>query len=186
MTGFGEARFQDQKRSVGVEVRTVNNRHLKLSAKISEPYGALEPELERLVREKMRRGAVQLNVRVDRPRRAEDYRLNLVALGELSRPAHGIAGHRAGAGDSAVDLSALLTLPGVVEEADGRLRPARGLAGDRPVVTTEALDELEAARAREGHAMAEELQALGRSGRDRAWNGSPTEAPRSCSRTRSG
>ena len=80
MTGFGEARLQDDRWSVGVEVRTVNNRHLKLNAKISEPYGALEPELERLVRETIRRGTVQLSLRVERPRRAEDYRLNLVAL----------------------------------------------------------------------------------------------------------
>ena len=80
MTGFGEARLQDERWSVGVEVRTVNNRHLKLTAKISEPYGALEPELERLVRETIRRGTVQLLLRVERPRRAEDYRLNLVAL----------------------------------------------------------------------------------------------------------
>ncbi len=46
MTGFGAARVQDQEWSIEVEVRTVNNRHLKLSAKISEPYGALEPDLE--------------------------------------------------------------------------------------------------------------------------------------------
>ncbi len=32
MTGFGEARLQDERWSVGVEVRTVNNRHLKMSA----------------------------------------------------------------------------------------------------------------------------------------------------------
>src|SRR5262249_48288062 len=80
MTGFGEARLQDERWSVEVEVRTVTTRHLKLSAKISEPYGALEPELERLVRETIRRGSVQLVLRVERPRRAEDYRLNLVAL----------------------------------------------------------------------------------------------------------
>ena len=61
MTGFGEARFQDPRWSIEVEVRTVNNRHLKLSARISEPYSALEPELERLVREKVRRGAVQMS-----------------------------------------------------------------------------------------------------------------------------
>src|SRR3954471_273121 len=80
MTGFGEARLQDERWTVGVEVRTVNNRHLKLSARISEPYGALEPELERMVRESVRRGTVQVSLMVDRPRRAEDYRLNAVAL----------------------------------------------------------------------------------------------------------
>ncbi len=37
MTGFGESHRQDERWSIGVEVRTVNNRHLKLNAKISEP-----------------------------------------------------------------------------------------------------------------------------------------------------
>ena len=47
MTGFGEARNQDDRWTVNVEVRTVNNRHLKLSAKVSDPYNALEPEIDR-------------------------------------------------------------------------------------------------------------------------------------------
>src|SRR6478752_1120495 len=80
MTGFGEAHRQDERWSVGVEVRTVNNRHFKLHARISDPYGSLEPELERLVRETVRRGTVQISLRVDRPKKAEDYRLNAVAL----------------------------------------------------------------------------------------------------------
>ena len=80
MTGFGEARAQDDRWCIGVEVRTVNNRHLKLNAKISDPYGALESDFERLVRETIRRGTVQLSIRVDRPKRAEDYRLNKVAI----------------------------------------------------------------------------------------------------------
>src|SRR4051794_38735651 len=80
MTGFGEARLQEERWSVSVEVRTVNNRHLKVSAKISDPYGSLEPDLERLVRETVRRGSVQLSLRVERPRQSEDYRLNLVAI----------------------------------------------------------------------------------------------------------
>src|SRR5258708_39024182 len=80
MTGFGDARLQDDRWSVSVEVRTVNNRHLKLNAKLSDPYGVLEPDLERLVRETIRRGTVQLSLRVDRPKKADDYRLNSVAL----------------------------------------------------------------------------------------------------------
>lgn len=161
MTGFGAARFQDKKRSIEVEVRTVNNRHLKLSTKLSEPYGALESELEHLVREKVRRGAVQINVRVDRPRQAEDYRLNTVALRSYRDQLRELLGSGLGAGESAVGLSALLGLPGVVEEAR---TPACDPHEDWPEiarVATAALDELEAARAREGQAMAEELQSLG-------------------------
>ena len=50
MTGFGEARLQDERWSVGVEVRTVNNRHLKLTLRASEPYNLLESEFEKVIR----------------------------------------------------------------------------------------------------------------------------------------
>jgi uncharacterized protein (TIGR00255 family) len=165
MTGFGDARHQDPAWSIEVEVRTVNNRHLKLSTRISEPYSALEAELEQLVRRRVRRGAVQLSLRVDRPRRAEDYRLNLVALasyrdqlGELERAGQGGLASAA----SGVALRDLLVLPGVVEEAKAA---ACDPQQDWPVIARvvgEALDRLEAARAREGEAMENELRAMGR------------------------
>lgn len=157
MTGFGEARLQEERWSVAVEVRTVNNRHLKLAAKISDPYGALEPELERLIRETIRRGTVQLVLRVERPRRAEDYRLNTVALASYREQLSALQG-----GSSPVDPAALLVLPGVVEE--------RKPATDDPhedwpalsAVVSEALGKLQAARAEEGRAMADELLVLGK------------------------
>ena len=155
MTGFGEARTQDDRWAVGVEVRTVNNRHLKLTAKLGDPYGALEPDLERLVRETVRRGSVQLTLRVERPRRAEDYRLNPVALASYRDQVRALQ-------DGPVDLAALLTLPGVVEQA----RPtAVDPHQDWPAlaaVVTEALAKLQAARAEEGRAMAHELLTLGK------------------------
>src|SRR5262245_33718314 len=140
MTGFGEARCQDERWSVGVEVRTVNNRHLKLSARISEPYGALEPELERLVRETVRRGSVQLTLRVERPRRAEDYRLNLVALASYRDQLQELL-----PAGMPVDYSGLLALPGVVEE---RRPEADDPHDDWPAlaaVVTAALGRLQAA-----------------------------------------
>ena len=87
MTGFGEARLQNPRWTIVVEVRTVNNRHFKLSAKISEAHAMIEPALEQLVREKVRRGTVQVNLRIERPRRPEDYRLEPDGPGQLSRSA---------------------------------------------------------------------------------------------------
>ena len=110
MTGFGESRHQDANWTVAVEVRTVNNRHLKVAAKISDPYGALEPDLEQLVRERVRRGTVQVSVRIERPKRADDYRLNTVALASYRDQLRSLSG------GEVVDLAALLGLPGVVEE----------------------------------------------------------------------
>jgi uncharacterized protein (TIGR00255 family) len=158
MTGFGEARHQDERLSAVVEVRAVNNRHLKLTARISDPYGALEPDLERLVRETIRRGTVQLMLRVDRPRRADDYRLNLVALASYRDQLRALQDDPA----APVAVAALLSLPGVVE---GRSAAAEDPHEDWPVlsrVVAEALARFQAARAEEGRAMAAELLALGR------------------------
>jgi len=169
MTGFGEARLQDDRWSVGVEVRTVNNRHLKLNAKISDPYGALEADLERLVRETVRRGTVQLSLRVERPKRAEDYRLNRVALmsyrAQILEMIDAPTGRPSSPGSTplTVDLAALLSLPGIVEERKPATSDPHEDWPALAAVVAEALGKLQQARAEEGRAMADELLALGRS-----------------------
>jgi uncharacterized protein (TIGR00255 family) len=155
MTGFGESRLQDERWSVSVEVRTVNNRHLKLNARISDPYGALEPEFERLVRESLRRGSVNLSVRVERPRRPEDYRINPIALKSYADQIESIQGRP-------VNLSELLDLPGVVEDqkpvSDNPQADWPALAS----VVSDALRKLQAARLEEGQVMERELLVLGK------------------------
>ncbi len=174
MTGFGDARLVDPKRSIEVEVRAVNNRHLKVSCKISEPYGALEPELEHLVRNRLRRGAVQINLRVERPRHAEDYKLNTVALLSYRDQLRTLSASATGCQQSEherkqtaeIDLVPLLALPGVVEEVR---TAASDPHDDWPAiaqVVTAALEKLQSARAREGEAMARERETLGRSVED--------------------
>jgi uncharacterized protein (TIGR00255 family) len=158
MTGYGNARLDDPRWMIHVEVRTVNNRHLKLNAKISEPYAAKEPEVEQLVREKVKRGTVQLNLRVERPRRPEDYRLNIVALLSYRDQLKSMEGYR----EDSNDFARLLALPGVVEEC--RL-PERVPDEDWPAIASvvgKALDRLHSSRAAEGRVMADELIALAR------------------------
>ncbi|HEU5117715.1 MAG TPA: YicC/YloC family endoribonuclease [Isosphaeraceae bacterium] len=156
MTGFGEARHQDDRLSVSVEVRSVNNRHLKIASRISDAFSALEPEIDRLVRQSVKRGSILLSVRVDRPRLAEDYRLNTVALNSYREQIARLQG-----GNTAeVDLAALLVLPGVVEE---RRPDAADPSEDWPLLETTvnlALEQLQATRLEEGRAMADELLSL--------------------------
>ena len=158
MTGFGEARLQDTRWTVVVEVRTVNNRHFKLSAKISESYAMVEPALEQLVREKVRRGTVQLSLRIDRPRRPEDYRVNLVALSSYRDQLKGLRGFD----ETLLALGQLLTLPGVVEDYRALDQTLDDDWSEIAKVVDLALSKLQSARATEGQAMAAELIALGR------------------------
>ena len=66
MTGYGEARSKRDGEEHWVEVRTINGRYFKLSVKCFEGYNALEPEIESVVRRQIRRGSVQVTLRVDR------------------------------------------------------------------------------------------------------------------------
>jgi uncharacterized protein (TIGR00255 family) len=158
MTGFGEARVQSPRWTIAVEVRTVNNRHFKLSAKISEAYAMIEPALEQLVRETVKRGTVQLNLRIDRPRRPEDYRINLVALSSYCDQLKGLRDFDA----RPFDPAQLLVLPGVVEDVHSFDRAPDEDWPEIAKVVGAALAKLQSARAVEGRAMAAELLTLGK------------------------
>lgn len=157
MTGFGEAHQTLDGLSVAVEIRTINNRYLKISLRASEPYSPLEPEIETLIRQQVRRGTVQVNLRVTRAHSEADYALNAEVLSgyvrqlRLFRETHHLGGETA--------LESLLPLPGVVVEREdsGERRTA-----DWPVIAqtiSQALDKLAQMRAREGQAMTVDLRA---------------------------
>lgn len=80
MTGYGEARFQSNDLALAVELRAVNNRYLKIVVRATEPYNLFESDIERTIRKTIRRGTIQVQLRVERPARASDFKLNTVAL----------------------------------------------------------------------------------------------------------
>jgi uncharacterized protein (TIGR00255 family) len=160
MTGFGEARRQAGGMSIAVEVRTINSRHFKLSYRASEGYAALEPEVELATREVIRRGTVQLNLRVDRPAAAEDYRINTDVLENYRRQLEEYAAKRKD--KTPIDLQQLLALPGVIDEgARGDEDPREDWPVIEPVIQL-ALAAMAKMRAEEGVALAADLAHNGR------------------------
>src|SRR6478672_994785 len=116
MTGFGEARTQTESVAAAVEVRAVNNRHLKVTVRGSEPYPMLEPELEKVVRRHVRRGTLLIHVRVERKAPPADLVLNTAALEAYLRQVRDACA-RAGTPEYAAPLLAgVLALPGVAPE----------------------------------------------------------------------
>ena len=85
MTGHGEAHGQSDRLHLTAEVRSVNNRYFKLMLRAPEPYNLLETEVEKLVRRFVRRGTLQVHLRVDRPQREQDYRINAIALRSMEK-----------------------------------------------------------------------------------------------------
>jgi uncharacterized protein (TIGR00255 family) len=162
MTGFGEARTQTDTLTAAAEVRAVNNRHLKVTVRGTDPYPMFEAEVEKVVRRHVRRGTVLIHLRVERQTKATDLRLNTSALAAFVaqvREACSAAGSPELAGPA---LAGVLALPGVAPDA---VRLGAPPDDEWPVVeqTIEsALRNLDAMRRDEGRAMAAELLTLHR------------------------
>jgi len=156
MTGFGEAHCQEDGLAVSVEVRTINSRFFKLLVRAGEGYGSLEPHIEAVVRKKIRRGTIQVNVRVDRATGPDDFKINdevldcyRLQLESLRRRWDLAVG---------VSLESLLSLPGVVNDS---LDTAVDAAAVWPVISQaleKAMQNLSQMRAEEGRAMAVDLE----------------------------
>lgn len=155
MTGHGEGHSRQGSTAVSVELRTVNSRYLKVSTRTPDGYSSLESQVEGVVRKHIRRGTIQIALRVDREPTADDFRLNeavisgyRVQLENLYDQLH--------VNDS-IHLEALLALPGVVDERAGR---GTDVQQDWPLVKqalTDALNGLAKMREDEGQAMGADL-----------------------------
>lgn len=156
MTGHGAARLQQDGVVVTVEVRTVNNRYYKLSLRSTEGYAALESRIDELIRQSIRRGTVQLDLRIERESSPENYRLNEAVISSYFSQLR-MLGMSQGM-EIDVRFESLLSLPGVVLE-----RTASGQFSDTdwPVISQTiqlALDGLAKMRQDEGRAMATDLE----------------------------
>ena len=62
MTGYGKARFTDEKIDLTVEIKTVNNRFIDLNPKYPRSFLKYEDLIRKIVSEKISRGRVELNI----------------------------------------------------------------------------------------------------------------------------
>jgi uncharacterized protein (TIGR00255 family) len=124
MTGFAEARMERDGWALRASLRSVNHRFLDVHLRIPEGLESLEPEIRRVLRQRLHRGHVDVNLRVDpvgasavevKRDLAEAY---LRAADDL-RKQFGLK--------TEPDLIALMRLPGVVA-APGA--PAGGLSDE--------------------------------------------------------
>ena len=160
MTGFGEAHCRRDGLAVSVEVRTINSRYFKIAIRIAEGYGALESQIESILRRRVRRGTIQVSVRVDRARCAEGYRINKEVLNGYRQQIEAM--HREWHISQPVSLESLLLLPGVVDESClGSSAAAEDWPAIRETLET-AIDNMDRMRLEEGRAMAADLEANAR------------------------
>jgi uncharacterized protein (TIGR00255 family) len=159
MTGFGEARSQTESLAATVEVRAVNNRHLKVTVRGTEPYPMLESEIEKVVRKHVRRGTLLIHIRVERQSGSTQFVLNTGTLGTYLRQIREACDAVGAPSFVGPLLAGVLNLPGVAPESS---RSASPPDEEWPVVEKtleKAIKALDAMRRDEGRAMAAELLA---------------------------
>lgn len=160
MTGFGEAHRREDGLAVSVEVRTINSRYLKITTRTTEGYGSLEPAVESLVRDRVRRGTIQVNLQIDRAKSPEDYRIDTEVLDRYRRQIEAVCLEWGSAVPASLD--SLLLLPGVVDEDTAGKANAEEHWPLIERTLAEALGNLDRMRAEEGRAMTSDLRANGR------------------------
>ena len=149
MTGHGQASHRFGEFSIDVEIRTVNNRFLKVSTKVSELSLSIEPELESIVREYLKRGTVSLSVRVVSRGGYPSKLVNQSMLSAYIREAK-IAAESTNTPFIA-DFANLLSLPGVLEPQSSTDLPELNVAIRETVL--DALKDLHQMRSIEGLSM---------------------------------
>ena len=153
MTGFGRGAVVEDDFAVTVELKTVNNRFLDVSIRLSSEMQQLESTIKRLIANRLARGRVDVSLQFDR---AEEISY------ELNRPL--ITGFLAAMKDmqqefslsGEPDLNVVARLPNV-------LITRRDEISDEFVVAVEtaiaaALDDLEKMRGNEGEMLGNELE----------------------------
>jgi uncharacterized protein (TIGR00255 family) len=157
MTGFGESHFQSESLTVALEVRTINSRYFKCTARLPEGYAALESKIEPLARQHIKRGTVSVQVQIRRAHAAQDYQIDGSVLVGYFQQLEAVA--RSCHIAQPVSLDSLLLLPGVVIDGEAGSSRAEEAWPVVEGVLNEALARLNGMRAEEGAALAADLEA---------------------------
>ena len=112
MTGQGSATLTADGTTVTVEIRAVNNRHLKINLRCPDSLITLESVIEKSIRSVVGRGTVNVNIKVEKHSRAGDFSIDLDLLTSYRQQLQT---------ETIADVSTdtLLSLPGVVTSKSG-------------------------------------------------------------------
>ncbi|MGA7993069.1 MAG: YicC/YloC family endoribonuclease [Thermoanaerobaculia bacterium] len=160
MTGFGRAAGTlGDGTEASVAVRGVNHRFLDVVVKLRDEYASAEPTIRKAVASVVARGHVDVLIRTARaPGAAGAARLDMEAAEKYAREWRQDSSKRG----LPADLSArdLLALPGVVRTDDAGAAPETTFEESLVSLVEKALQDFDAARAREGAALSHTFEEI--------------------------
>jgi uncharacterized protein (TIGR00255 family) len=158
MTGFGSSRVETADYQVSIEARTVNHRHLDFHVRLPSEFQSLEPVVRKAVSSRLRRGRVDVFVKIDRVR--SDVRIAsdpdliaaYVALVEDLRKRFPISGE--------LTIDSISRIPGAIQVTGIESSPAEQQALIDAVASAvgEAVEQVIQMRQSEGEALVADLR----------------------------
>ena len=155
MTGFGGANTRRNGYVIASEIKTVNNRYFKAALRISDGFSSLEPQVESLLRSKIDRGTISVQLKIRREEGRSRFQVNDAALLYYIDRARAAA--PSGSGLELGGVADFFRLPGVIEESD-EAESAQDVWQAVEENLAEALDALSEMRRREGDEMEKALR----------------------------
>ena len=154
MTGFGHAAVEADGIDYNVEVKTVNNRYLKAYVRLPDVAAFLESDIDKLLRSRLSRGTVNYTLGMKNVSGKPLIRIEEKVLGQYLEALGKAAGQ-----DSRrnIDLSGLLTLPGVIEPDQPDTDEAEKIRKVVLELSAKAIDQLKEMRSEEGQNLADDL-----------------------------
>jgi uncharacterized protein (TIGR00255 family) len=164
MTGYAEARRESDGWLVRVSLRSVNHRFLDLRVRLPEGLESFEPLIRQALRDRLRRGHVEVALHVE-PARGASVNVNREVVAAYLHVVEDL--RREFNLTQELDLVALLRLPGVVAAAGEGGAPgslgddaAERLRQQVAACLEQALLHLDEMRQTEGRALTEEMRRL--------------------------
>ena len=157
MTGFGRGDYSDDISKVTAEIKAVNHRYLDIFVKMPRKYLFAEEEVKALIKERLHRGKVEVNISVDNIGQSDsDIRLDRELAAKYYDALSELADGFEFGEESRVSLNLLSRMPEVIKimpaEEDEKASEQRLIAA-----TQKALDDFCSMREAEGSKLAKDL-----------------------------
>lgn len=156
MTGFGVAEHKDDERVMRVELRSVNNKFLKIDLRLPNILQPFESEIDRSIRGKINRGTVFLHVNYQSLLRDSECVLNndrlkgyYAMLSEVKKEI---------GSTEEISLSSLISLPGVLQKGEEQTEDANALLSMCLSLIGEAMTKMLGMRAIEGKHLGKDIE----------------------------
>lgn len=158
MTGFGNATQHSASAHVSVELKAVNNRYLKVTMRLPDFVARFEAQIEKLIREEISRGSVQLSFRIKLSSETSGYSIDRDVLRNYAAQLHAFHASVGLNNTELPGLADMLTLPGVVTEAEVTSDVVESVWPVMQSTLREALQHFHDFRGQEGESMRQDLQ----------------------------